>query len=113
MKAALFSLGFIYCFLCVKLVQAQTSPGLGNVIQNSGSIPSTHFDTARPIGQQNFFIDSGSGSQQFFRDGRDSLYFLPAENTKPILKIDDTSNMPEADRKEINGIDSEEQSNHK
>ena len=111
MKATLLFLGLIPCLFCAKLVQAQTNPGLRNTIQNSGSIPSTRLDTVRPVRQSNF-IDSNSGSQQFFRGGEDSLYLLPAEDTKPILKIDDTSDIPETDRREINSVNSEEQLNH-
>jgi len=112
MKAVLFSLGLIPCLMFVEHVQAQISPGSSNSIQNSGSIPPARSDNFRPIGQQNFLIDSNRGSQQFFRDGRESLYFLPAGNTESILKIDETSDIQEADQKEKNDVDSEEQLNH-
>lgn len=112
MKTSLFFLGLIPVLFRASLVQAQTNPGLSNIRQNSGLISPARLDNARPVRQQNFLIDSSSGSQQFFRDGRDSLYLLPAENLEPILKIDDTSDTPKANQKEMSDVDSEEQLNH-
>ena len=106
MKTALLSLGSI--LLCSSLVQAQTILELGNSIQNSSSQTSIPVNT---VIQPNFLIDSVSSSQQFFRGGRDSFYFLPAENTKPILKIDQTFDFQEVDQEEINKINPEEKSN--
>lgn len=82
--------GTIYLTFCSTTVQAQSNP--------SGSIDNTSPNIERlspieSIGQQNLqqdFYPSSGGSQQFFRQGSDRLYFLPAEKSEPILKIDKT-----------------------
>lgn len=109
MKVALFFLGLLSSLFLTKIAQAQTNSGLSNTIRNSGSLSPDRLDNVRPVRQQNFLIDSSSGSQQFFRDGRDSLYLLPAENAEPILKIDDTPKIQEGDNKDANDVNSEEE----
>lgn len=92
-KTTLWLMGVIPLGLVVSIAQAQTNApgGLSNTLQNSG-FPSSpgQFNNIRPVRQQNFLIDSGSGSQQFFRRGREQLYLLPEEEPKPILQIDET-----------------------
>lgn len=112
MKVALFSLGLMPSLFYASLVQAQSSSGLSNSIQNSGSMPPTRLDNIQPVRQPNFLIDSSSGSQQFFRDGRDSLYLLPAESAEPILKIDEGNDIQETEQIERNDIDGEKQLNN-
>lgn len=109
MKVALFSLGLMPSLFYANLVQAQSNSGLSNTIQNSGSRPSTRLDNIQPVRQPNFLIDSSSGSQQFFRDGRDSLYLLPTESTEPILKIDERIDVQGTEQKERDNIDAEKQ----
>lgn len=65
------------------VVQAQSNPS------PNLNMPSGQFNDFQPIMPQ-YFYPSTSGSQQFFRQDSDRLYFLPEEKSEPILKIDKT-----------------------
>ena len=71
MKVILYLATVPAILLAAPIIKAQSpTPGdFGN------SAPGTVFDS--------------NGSRQFFQQGRDKLYFLPAEKSSPILKIDD------------------------
>ena len=69
-------------------VQAQSDrSGLGEG-SSSESAPALDNETnqIKPF-RQNSFSESG-GSQQFFRQGNDNLYFLPEKKSDSILQID-------------------------
>ncbi len=90
-KATLFLTGVMSLTLTCSMVQAQQNPSgtLGNTTPNL-PLSSGQFNNFEPIRQPNFLIESGSGSQQFFRQGREQLYLLPQEKSEPILQIDET-----------------------
>ena len=87
-KEALFLTGFASATLFADLARSQPVDGVNNTVQNSAQT-SLQYNEIRLVRQQNFLIDSGSSSQQFFQQGKKQLYFLP-EKAKPILKIDKT-----------------------
>ena len=90
-KAALFLTGVISLNLASSIVQAQQIPSgdLGNTTPNLRLSPG-QLNNLEPIRQPSFSTESGSGSQQFFRQGREQLYLLPEEKSEPILKLDKT-----------------------
>lgn len=88
-KEALFLTGLASATFFADLARSQSVDGVNNTIQNSGQT-SLQYNDVRPVRQQNFLVDSGSSSQQFFQQGKKQLYFLPEEKAKPILKIDKT-----------------------
>ena len=79
----LFATGIISLTLNSSPVQAQsTQPSAAD------NVSPRQLDNIQPF-QQNFNYNSG-GSQQFFQEGNDRLYFLPEEKSEPILQIDQT-----------------------
>lgn len=67
-------------------VLAQSNPTGNSPTFND--ISPGRFSDVRPV-QRQFSTDLQGGSQDFFRRGDEGLYFLPTENSKPILKIDE------------------------
>jgi hypothetical protein len=53
------------------------------------NLPSNLPSEIKPIQQPGSFFDFDSGSQDFFQQGREQLYFLPDEKPEPILKVDE------------------------
>lgn len=100
-QATLFLIWFISLFAFAYPAQGQTPSGINSTSPNSGSISPNGLNNARPIRQQNFLIDSGSGSQEFFRQGGDQLYLLPEENSEPILKIDEATDTEKVDNEPL------------
>lgn len=52
-------------------------------------------------------IDPGNSSQEFFHQGKEKLYFLPDEESEPILQIDQESEQdskPNGDGREETGV---------
>ena len=81
--------GIIFTVGC-NFAQAQSPPaGAGNTSPNLGNISPGQFNNVRPVPQRSINFNSG-GSQQFFRQGDEQLYFLPEEKPEPILEIDET-----------------------
>ncbi|WP_319422494.1 hypothetical protein [Pleurocapsa sp. FMAR1] len=87
-KEALFLTGLASAILFANLARSQSVDGVDNTVQNLSQ--TLQYNDVRPVRQPNFLIDSSSGSQQFFQQGKKQLYFLPEEKAKPILKIDKT-----------------------
>jgi hypothetical protein len=74
-------------FFTSNSVNAQTSPSpeLGTELGNFFS-QNNEAQTSQPSGT---FFAPNNGSQQFFQQGREQLYFLPTKKSTPILQIDD------------------------
>ena len=90
-ETALLFAGVLTLTLFSQQVRAQSTPpsAIGNTAPpNIDSLPPRAFDNVRPAVQENLF-DSNNGSQQFFRQGQDRLYFLPEDKSEPILNIDE------------------------
>ncbi len=71
---------------------AVTTPNVGLAQSGlSGAIDgrSVNFNNIQGGSSSSFFLDRG-GSQQFFEEGRNRIYFLPEEESKPVLEIDET-----------------------
>ncbi|MEL7420003.1 MAG: hypothetical protein AAGK10_15735, partial [Cyanobacteria bacterium J06555_3] len=83
MKVILYLVTAPALLLAASIAKAQT-PTPANFGNSGGQI-----NDVRPISQPGTVFDSNSGSRQFFQQGRDKLYFLPAEESEPILQIDD------------------------
>ena len=67
---------------------------------SAGEISPTQPNFVRPVRQRNFHPNSG-GSQKFFRQSNDNLYFLPEERSDSILEIDEDIEMDEGDTREL------------
>ena len=76
--------GIVSVTLNSTVVQAQSNPS-----PNLDNVSPRQFNDFQPVMPQ-YFYPNTSGSQQFFRQGNDRLYFLPEEKSEPILKIDKT-----------------------
>ena len=63
-----------------------TAPGVNNT---QPQLPAPTFNEIKPIRQSGSFSDFNRGSQQFFQEGREQLYFLPSEESEPILQVDE------------------------
>lgn len=83
--------GIILLTVGTEKVQAQSNPSgsLNNTSPSLDRISPGQFNNIQPVRQPNFPVDSG-GSQQFFEGGQDRIYFLPEEESEPILEIDKT-----------------------
>lgn len=82
-------------------VRAQTPSGANNSVPNLNSLSGDRLNQLRPVTplrQRNFLFDSDGGSQQFFRQRTDRLYFLPQSKSEPILKIDENIKTEEVDQ---------------
>ena len=82
-QTALFLTGLLSLTIFGNLAQGQSTP------PNLDRLSPREFENIQPVRQPNFLPNSG-GSQQFFEGGGDRLYFLPAEKSEPILRIDKT-----------------------
>ena len=83
--------GIIFLTIGSNRILAQSNPSgaIDNTSPNIGNISPGQFNNIKPVRQPSFPVDAG-GSQQFFEGGQDRIYFLPEEESKPILEIDDT-----------------------
>lgn len=98
-KVAYSMAGVISLTMFASQAAAQLTPpsAIGNTAPpRFDSLPPRAFDNVRPVREQNFSIDSSSGSQQFFRQGEEKLYWLPTKNSQPILKINEEIETEEA-----------------
>ena len=85
-----FSAGAIFLIFSGNLVRAQSTPpsAIGNTTPpNFDNLSPREFDNIRSP-QQNWNYSS-NGSQQFFRQDNDDLYFLPEDESDSILQIDE------------------------
>ena len=83
-RGILFIAGLLTVMTSGSMVRAQS--GLSEAI-DGGSV---NVDSIRGGYGNGFPLDSG-GSQQFFEEGQDRIYFLPEESeSEPILEIDKT-----------------------
>ncbi len=77
--------------LSPQITRAQTSLSgtTSNNTPNIGNLSPSQLNNIKPIQQPNIFIDSNRSSQRFFERGRERLFLLPNEASKPILQIDE------------------------
>ncbi len=73
----------------ISQAQPDRSGTENNMSPNSEDRSGDRSNYVRPVQQQYFYPDAG-GSQQFFRQGNDRLYFLPEKKSDPILQIDES-----------------------
>ena len=64
------------------------------------NLPSNLPNEIEPIPQSGSFFDFNSGSQDFFQQGREQLYFLPDEKSEPILQLDEEMKEGRRDRQQ-------------
>lgn len=82
-------LGIVFFSFIPNMAQAQHSrPSLEESSSPSNRISPNRSNYVSPIRQRNLYPNSG-GSQKFFRQGNDDLYFLPENRSEPILQIDE------------------------
>lgn len=112
-RGYLLVIGIISLTLHCSIVRSQSIPsdGVRNTSPNVGRISPGQFNNVRPIRQQNFHPNT-SGSQQFFRQDNDRLYFLPEGKSDPILEIHQTvetegSERESSPKKEVGEIEEE------
>ncbi len=70
-----------------QITHAQISPS--GTTPNINNLNSSQLNNIKPIQQPTLFIDSNSGSRQFFDRGKERLFFLPGKASEPILQIDE------------------------
>ena len=88
-QRTLFIASFLFIATNINIVQAQSNPSdaVNSGSTNLNDISPRQFDNVQPY---SFPVNAG-GSQQFFRQENDRLYFLPEESeSKSILQIDET-----------------------
>ena len=86
-KTILFLLGILNIIFSPVSNAQITAPRSSNTEPNSFSSQPSNI---KPIQQPGSFFDSNSsGSQQFFQQDTEQLYFLPEEKSEPILQIDE------------------------
>lgn len=76
-------------------VQAQTKPSNGSTPSTSDGLAPGKLDnfgsSSRQYSQPSTFLEPDSGSQRFFNQGRESLYFLPEESEdNKLLNLDES-----------------------
>ncbi|MEM7595962.1 MAG: hypothetical protein AAF383_31415 [Cyanobacteria bacterium P01_A01_bin.83] len=93
------SLVILPVILLTTIVEAQTVPRGANTttVPNTGNFNPGGHNEIKPIRQRGSFLDSGRGSQQFFQQDRKQLFFLPEDNSEPILQIDEELEPQELD----------------
>ena len=87
----LFIAGIISLTLNCNIAKAQSTPpsAAGNTSPpDFDNISPREFNNVRPV-QQDWDYGSG-GSQQFFKQDNDNLYFLPEDEFDSILQIDES-----------------------
>ncbi|HEY9771461.1 MAG TPA: hypothetical protein V6C71_23700 [Coleofasciculaceae cyanobacterium] len=74
-----------------QITRAQNLPSgtTSNNTPNINNLNSSQLNNIKPIQQPSLFIDSDSGSRQFFDRGKERLFFLPDKASEPILQIDE------------------------
>ena len=74
-----------------QIAHAQISPSgtTSNNTPNINNLNRSQLNNIKPIQQPTLFIDSNSGSRQFFDRGKERLFFLPNKASEPILQIDE------------------------
>lgn len=86
-----------------QVTRAQISPS-GTTINNTPNINNLNpspLNNIKPIQQPSLFIDSNSGSRQFFDRGKERLFFLPDKASEPILQIDEAVETEEMNQDDL------------
>ncbi|MEM8721817.1 MAG: hypothetical protein AAGE84_21380 [Cyanobacteria bacterium P01_G01_bin.39] len=93
------SLVILPAIFLTTIVEAQTVPSGANIntVPNTGNFNSGGLNEIKPIRQRGSFSDSSRGSQQFFQQDQKQLFFLPEDNSEPILQIDEELEPQELD----------------
>ncbi len=72
------------------------------------NLPSNLPNEIKPIQQPGSLFDFNSGSQDFFQQGREQLYFLPDDQSEPILKVDEEIKEEARDSKQETEVENRE-----
>lgn len=97
--AALAITGIVSLSFSCSTAKAQTNSS--DISDNE--VNSDRVDRVRPIPQRSFYPDRGS--QQFFKQGNDNLYFLPESESESILQIDEEVKTEEIEDSEDKSLD--------